>query len=572
MDSYGQTALLLRTRLTCLKAKIQGSLLRFPMTFLAMGVLLAGYLGSGYWLMSKGLGYAHRLVQVGDILTERIMALLFFLFFLMLIFSNAVLLFLSLFRSKETRWMLTLPISHKAIFSLRILESLVVSSWGLLVLSFPIFLAYGRVQEVGLIFYAKSMGLLILFIAIPACLAGLAVTLLVRFLPLSRKWLLAMGVAVLVFFFTFVGSKLKAVTDVDLIQAASEVTAFTDALRHTEVSMNPWFPSAWMTEAVVNWAGIQNGDSRFATMLVASYSAMALLVAISLGGGLFYSAWSRSVSRAAQGVHRREEKSASRKGAIFAKSRESNIFTTLTGKDLKLFIRDPAQWVQCFVVVSLLLVYVLNIRNLGYDYESPKWLTVVTYLNFAVSALALSTLTTRFVFPQFSLEGQKLWIVGVAPMKLVTVLWQKFWVSFLVTGAITTTLMIVSGTMLRLPLGQGLYFIFGMLILALGLTSLAVGMGTLVPDFRESNPARLVSGFGGTLCLIGSFVLIIVTVVLLAAPDVIALMRGFKEGGVAHLAGGESRWAWFAASVVLTTVVSVSVLALSVRKINRLDF
>jgi len=224
------------------------------------------------------------------------------------------------------------------------------------------------------------------------------------------------------------------------------------------------------------------------------------------------------------------------------------------------------------VVVSLLLVYVLNIRNLGYDYESPKWLTVVTYLNFAVSALALSTLTTRFVFPQFSLEGQKLWIVGVAPMKLVTVLWQKFWVSFLVTGAITTTLMIVSGTMLRLPLGQGLYFIFGMLILALGLTSLAVGMGTLVPDFRESNPARLVSGFGGTLCLIGSFVLIIVTVVLLAAPDVIALMRGFKEGGVAHLAGGESRWAWFAASVVLTTVVSVSVLALSVRKINRLDF
>jgi len=108
VDSYGQTALLLRTRLTCLKAKIQGSVLRFPMTFLAMGVLLAGYLGAGY-------------------------------------------------------------------------------CWGLLVLSFPIFLAYGRIQEVGLGFYAKSLTLLILFIAIPACLAGLGVTLLVRFLPLSRK-------------------------------------------------------------------------------------------------------------------------------------------------------------------------------------------------------------------------------------------------------------------------------------------------------------------------------------------------------------------------------------------------
>ena len=33
-------------------------------------------------------------------------------------------------------------------------------------------------------------------------------------------------------------------------------------------------------------------------------------------------------------------------------------------------------------------------------------------------ALNLATLTTRFVYPQFSLEGKRLWIVGLSPLGL----------------------------------------------------------------------------------------------------------------------------------------------------------
>jgi ABC-2 type transport system permease protein len=38
---------------------------------------------------------------------------------------------------------------------------------------------------------------------------------------------------------------------------------------------------------------------------------------------------------------------------------------------------------------------------------------------------------------------------------------------------------------------------------------LALSLGALVPNFRESNPARIVSGFGGTVCLISSFIYIL---------------------------------------------------------------
>ena len=37
----------------------------------------------------------------------------------------------------------------------------------------------------------------------------------------------------------------------------------------------------------------------------------------------------------------------------------------------------------------------------------------------AVTGANLATLTTRFVYPQFSLEGKRLWIVGMAPRGII---------------------------------------------------------------------------------------------------------------------------------------------------------
>ena len=45
-----------------------------------------------------------------------------------------------------------------------------------------------------------------------------------------------------------------------------------------------------------------------------------------------------------------------------------------------------------------------------------------------------------------------------------------------------------------------------------------VGLGALFPNLREDNPSKIVSGFGGTLCLIVSFVYIVVYVALIAVP------------------------------------------------------
>src|SRR5207253_5456637 len=89
---------------------------------------------------------------------------------------------------------------------------------------------------------------------------------------------------------------------------------------------------------------------------------------------------------------------------------------------------------------------------------NPFWVHLVSYLNLGACALNLATLTTRFVYPQFSLEGKRLWIIGVAPLGLVQVVRAKFWLASRLSLIITIGLIWLSCHMLQMPLGRTLYF------------------------------------------------------------------------------------------------------------------
>ena len=56
------------------------------------------------------------------------------------------------------------------------------------------------------------------------------------------------------------------------------------------------------------------------------------------------------------------------------------------------------------------------------------------------------------------------------------------------------------------------------LMVTISLNSMALCLGTLFPNLKEENSAKIVSGFGGTLCLILSFIYIIIIMLLMAFP------------------------------------------------------
>jgi len=185
-------------------------------------------------------------------------------------------------------------------------------------------------------------------------------------------------------------------------------------------------------------------------------------------------------------------------------------------KDVRVFWRDTTQWGQSLLLFGLLAAYIINLKNFSARLNNPFWIHLISYMNLGACSLNLATLTTRFVFPQFSLEGKRLWIVGMAPLGLKKVIRIKYTLACLVSMFVTGTLIFMSCKMLKMPWNQIAYFTLVIAIMTLTLNGLAMGLGVIYPNFKEDNPSKIVSGFGGTFCLVLSFLYIVGGIVLLA--------------------------------------------------------
>ena len=122
-------------------------------TLFVLSAFVLGYLVIGYALFYAGLDYLYRFPIVGPLLSQRILFLIFGFFFVMLVFSNLIIGYSTLFKSRETQWLLTLPVRHLNVYRWKFIEALAVSSWALIFLSAPMMAAFGAVHSVTPIFY-----------------------------------------------------------------------------------------------------------------------------------------------------------------------------------------------------------------------------------------------------------------------------------------------------------------------------------------------------------------------------------------------------------------------------------
>ena len=506
-----------------LVAQVRNIRRQSPLLLLVLAGFILGYLVVGYWLFNTGLSFLYNFPLVGALLSERILFLIFGFFFVMLMFSNLIIGYTTLFRNRETQWMLSLPIRHRDVYRWKFLEALVVSSWALIFLSAPMLVAYGNVQHVPILFYLQTAALYAPFVVIPALLGSWLVLAMVRVLsqPMAKKVLLLGGAAVVLLLLF----SIRPVTDVDASRP-EEALSFEQLLKHTRLSLSPLLPSAWLARSMLGWASGLFEQGLFYFLVLLSNALFGLLIGFEVMGKFFYGSWAHAQSSRAERFQRQAEAKRSRERRSSLLELVLNWLRPLSPptmalvlKDIRVFWRDPAQWIQFMIFFGLLCIYVVNLRNVAFDFSNPFWEVMISYLNLAASALTLSTLTTRFVFPQFSLEGRRLWILSIAPVGLHRVLLQKFWMSCIAATVITVALMVTSSLMLHLPWMKVGFFALAIAVMSASLSGLSVGLGALFPNFKEDNPSKIVSGFGGTLCLVVSFLYISLFVALLALPD-----------------------------------------------------
>ncbi len=546
---------------------------RLMVTVIALFV--ACYWVAGYALFFYGFNFLSTVAGLGAVLLDRMLYLFFAFLFMMLVFSNMIIGYSSLFKSQETQWMLTLPVRHVDVFCWKLAETTVLASWAFLFLSAPMILAYGAARQVTMWFYIK-LGLLYLpFIVIPAALGALVILIVNRYLHRRVfKWALFItGSAAILWSIVF----LKPM-EVAGLQETQAVSVLNRLLHNSRVTLQPMLPSYWVASGMIAWGegGGLRGMLFFLVLL--SNAMMATLVCVTASGHLFYDGWSRNHSQGTislsppAGRTVRGERRNILESFLDWLPGLSTTARALVAKDVRVFWRDTSQWSQFVIFFGLLGLYVLNLRNVAYDWNSSYWANFVSFLNLGASSMTLATLTTRFVFPQFSLEGKRLWIVGMIPGGLRRILWQKFWLSSVCAFIVTLTLNIVSSCMLRLPGWMMTLFAGTVVMMSFGLCGIAVGIGALFPNFgrgstanrQDDNPARIVSGFGGTLCFVVSLAYIAVVITALVLP----LWPQFESGEITASSPTPAMLAAWVFVVLLTGAAIVLPMGLATRRLR----
>ncbi len=459
-----------------------------------------------YWMFGRGFQFVAREVPaIAPLMTARVLALFFLTLLSLLSFSNILVGFSTLYQAREMEWLFNQPVESATVFLVRYWEALGFSSWASFVLGLPLLIAYGRVFEVHPAYY---LGIPIFFVPfiVVAGAAGVALTLcIVRLFPRLRlRWLLG-GLAagfITLLVFLFRSFRLTRINQLEVVDQILAVLGRTQS---------PLFPSHWINEGLLALGGAQWREAGFYFCLLLSYALMAVLVLYYLARWLYAPGWHGLKGWGLVRVYRAGGAVIGRLEPLF------NVFPRATRalllKDIRQFWRDPGQWAQVTLVFGLLMVYVANLGNVD-RYTDFRWQNRIAFLNLGTTALVLSVLTTRFIFPLFSLEGRRFWIVGLAPVTRAHLVREKFLLCLLTTLGFSEALMLVSCNALGTTPLVTMISCYTILCLNVGLAGLAAGLGGLYPNFREDNPARIVSGFGGTmnfLCaiaFIGAVVLI----------------------------------------------------------------
>ncbi len=488
-------------------------------------LFIGGYIVLAFGLFHRGLKFIGVFPGIGELLIERLLFLLFAFLFMLLLFSNLVIGYSNFFRNRETAALLTLPIPAQTVFRWKFVESTALASWAFLFLIAPLLGAYGMWRQVPWHFYALTVVLVALFIMLPAVFGTWAAVNLARFLD-RRAFQIAALVAAGVLFLA-VKHYLRP-EQVDEESLETRVLAVLDRLlAKTRFAQFPFLPSYWLSASVQQWAEGARAAAGFFVLVLLSHVLFFGTLAFTRMGNLFYDATSVVHSRASvfgqwewfrhwQDRRRQFHYRAGFMEHLFLLLPVRPDARAMMVKDVRMFWRDTTQWGQSLMLFGLLGVYILNLRHFTSQISSDFWLHLISYLNLAACSLNLATLTTRFVFPQFSLEGKRLWIVGRSPLGLVRVVQTKF---LLVTGAsllVTLGMITLSCHMLQMPAERTAYFAGAITVMTLTLNALALGIGVLYPNLREDNPSKIVSGFGGTFALVMSFLYIVASVLLLA--------------------------------------------------------
>jgi ABC-2 type transport system permease protein len=547
---------------------------RFRRLNRAARIRLAGFailglaFGSGIFILfHRALSYFLAVPEFGPVLTYKLLGMVFITFFSILLFSNIVTSLSSFFLSRDLDRLIAAPVSSRHFFYARFMETMIDSSWMMLLFAAPAFLAYGVAHGTGPSFYLVTALTLPPFLVIPAALGIMTTTILVNVFPARRTKDILLLLSVLTVAMLYLLFRLVQPERLVNPEGFSDFMEFIAAMQTPQWM---FLPSTWATEILFPLLGLREGDPFFYFLLLATTAGVVLMAAEGLVGRLFLIGWTKAQEGRQAGFTKRAawERALSILTAPF--SAQTRVIVI---KEVKTFFRDTSQWSQLILLLALVVVYVYNFSVLplnGSPLVTFYFKNVIAFLNLGLAAFVTASVAVRFVFPSFSLEGRAFWLMKSAPLPLRRLWWAKFWIGLLplmVLGEVlvcaTNSYLQVMPFMMWLSAGTLFFMVFA-------IVALALAVGATYPNFDADNAAKVAAGAGGLVYMIlcMSFIGL---VVLLEAWPVYVIFSSRLTQTTLGVTAQTSIAASFGAVLLLVTCVFAGSVRYGLRRLEAIE-
>jgi ABC-2 type transport system permease protein len=478
--------------------------------------VVLGVFGLGFWafiftMVFRLLRYFRGVQEIGPLLAGKLLGLILVGFFSILLLSNVITALSSFFLARDLDLLVSAPVDWLKLYGAKLLETLVHSSWMVVLMAVPLFAAYGTVYAGGPLYPLVALGLLIPFLVIPAVLGSALTLLLVNVFPARRTRDILSVIAVLtaggiVLLFRLVRPERFA--------RPEGFRSLVDFITLLRTPTSPLLPSEWVQRSTMSW--LTGRTDLLPWYLLWSTAAASIVVGAVIQWALYAKGFSKSQESAERWV-----RDGWMRGVAERMLRPLGVLRReLVLKELRLFFRDTTQWSQLLLLAVLVVVYVFNIKYLPLKGPGMTFflVNIVPFLNLVLAGFVLASIAARFIFPGVSLEGRTLWLLRSSPMSLRDLLWSKFWVGALPLLVLALGIVGVTNYLLQVSAFMFAVSILTIALMTLALSGLALGFGTFFPQFETENAAQIPTSFGGLLFMMTSVGVIGSVVVLEARP------------------------------------------------------
>jgi ABC-2 type transport system permease protein len=326
---------------------------------------------------------------------------------------------------------------------------------------------------------------------------------------------------------------------------------------------SPMLPSDWVQRAIMSWLEVKTDLLPY--YLLWSTAAAAFV----LGAVLHRWLYAKGFSKAQESAERWARGGAFGRFARVVLTPFGVVRRELVLKELRVFFRDTTQWSQLILLAVLVMVYVFNIKFLPLRGEGVTFflVNVVPFLNLVLAGFVLASIAARFIFPGVSLEGRTLWLLRSSPMSVRSLLWAKFWVGTLPLLILALSIVGITDYLLQVSDFMFAVSILSITFMTLGIAGLALGLGTMFPQFETENAAQIPTSFGGLVFMMSSVALIGAVVMLEAKPVYSYLSaRAFgTEAQAFEMVVG------FGLAALLCAAVTLAPIEVALRRLERVE-